>query len=194
MAANGDVIAGIDLAVTRPSTIAVLSESGCIEVRHLKFNELISELSHARLVAVDAPLSLPNEGAFRDFERALLKRGYRLLPLSLTSMRKLANIGIELKNILENEGVVVLETHPASAKRALGLSDDDLVNIMKKLRFCKKLPRNKDEIDALVCLLVALLYVNGKTEEIKGEEGSMVLPLLGVRYEELELCCFQNTF
>ncbi len=180
MAVRDGAIVGIDLAVTRPSTIAVLSKSGCIEIHHLKFDELVSKLSHARLVAIDAPLSLPNKGAFRDFERALLRRGYSLLPLSLISMRKLASIGIKLKNILENEGVIVLETHPASAKRALGLSDGDLMNITKRLRFCKRLPRNKDEIDALICLLVALLYEDGKTEEIKGEEGSMVLPLPGV--------------
>ena len=176
--ARGRFIAGIDLAATRPSTIATLSD--CIEISHVEFNELMARLSHAELVAVDAPLSLPSKGAFRDFERILLKRGYRLLPLTLPSMKRLTLRGIELKRALESKGVVVLETHPTSARKALGISSEDVVSIMKRWKFRSNYPKNQDEIDALTCLLVALLYMDGKTEEFRGEDGSMVLPASGV--------------
>ncbi len=174
-----NLVAGIDLAVTRPSTIAVLSD--CIEIDRAKSSELISRLSHAKLVAIDAPLSLPSKGAFRDFERLLLRRGYKLLPLTLTSMTKLALKGTKLKRTLEERGIIVLETHPTSARKALGLSSEDIVNVMKRWELCEGPPKNQDEIDALTCLLVALLYMDGRVEEIKGEEGSMILPASGVQ-------------
>ncbi len=173
------IIAGIDLAVAKPSTVAMLLD--CIEIRYMKFNDLAPKLSHAKLVAVDAPLSLPSKGAFRDFEKDLLRRGYKLLPLTLISMKKLALEGIELKRALEERGVIVLETHPTSVRKALGLSNDDVIEVMKRWGFCKRPPKNQDEIDALTCLLVALLYMEGKTEEYKGKEGSMILPSLGAR-------------
>ncbi len=167
-------VAGVDLAVARPSTVAVLSD--CIKISHVRFDEMVIILSHAKLVAIDAPLSLPSKGAFRDFERLLLRRGYKLLPLTLASMKKLTLKGIELKRALEDKGVIVLETHPTSARKALSLSNEGLVNVMKRWRFCSIYPKNQDEIDALTCLLVALLHMDGKTEEFRGKDGSMILP------------------
>jgi len=141
--------------------------------------DVVELLSGVDVVAVDAPLSLPREGAFRDFERELLGRGFRLLPLNMRSMRKLAELGERFRVMLSARGVTVLETHPATVRRVMGVSGMELVSLMSKYGYCSGPPKSDDEVDALTCLSVAVLYVRGEVEVVRGEEGSMILPLPG---------------
>ncbi len=173
----GHDLAGVDLSITRPSAVAILS--GGIKILRVEYEELATRLSKMEVVAVDAPLTLPKGGAFRDFEREILRRGFRLLPLNMKSMRELALRGSELRKALEREGVIVLETHPTTVRRILGLSRKDLVQLMVRMGYHGERLLSPDDVDALTCLLISILYVEGKVEIVRGEEGSMVLPLPG---------------
>lgn len=167
-------IAGVDLSVTRASSVAHIVE--CIDFSRLRGDELLNFLSSFDVVVVDAPLSRPKDGAFRAFEKRLLSRGFRLLPLTLGSMSKLADLGCELRRRLEGFGVAVYETHPRTARVLMGLSEDGLIEVMSKYSFCSP-PRSKDDLDALTCLAVGLLHTRGLTEVIEESGVTFLLPL-----------------
>ena len=69
------------------------------------------------LIAIDAPLSLPRKGYFRWFEKKLLKRGFKLLPIK-DAMLELAKRGMRLRKKLLKFRVI--EVHPTSSARILG--------------------------------------------------------------------------
>lgn len=171
---RGPHVAGVDLAVVRRSSIAFTDE--CIKFERVSRERLAEFLSSFDIVVIDAPLSKPRNGAFRDFERVLLARGFKLLPPSFSSMAKLTELGCELKEELESLGVAVYETHPRSARTVMGLSELELVDTMSKYSFCSH-PKSKDDFDALTCLAVGLLHLKGLTEVVEGSEGMLLLPL-----------------
>lgn len=167
-------LAGVDLSVARKSSIAHTGE--CIGFSRVGSNELVGFLSVFHVVVVDAPLSKPGDGAFRDFERELIARGFRLLPLTLSSMSKLADLGSKLRRELESIGVTVYETHPKTARALMGLSEEELVKVMSKYTFCSP-PKSRDDLDALTCLAVGLLHIRGLTEVIEDSGVTFLLPL-----------------
>ena len=177
-------LAGIDLSVSRPSSTAIFGD--CIELLILPTEDIVEELTSRgiSLVAIDSPLNLTNK-PYRDVERVLLSRGYRLLPLNMKGMRELAIEGIKLKEKLEAVGIEVIETHPRSARLALGFHNvsDFSKLIMKYLKLCSERNLSKDDIDAITCLLVSLLYRYGKAEIISGKEGTIVLPASGIHLD-----------
>ncbi len=178
---------GIDLAVRKPSSLAGYSKGSKIEIWRMTPCELLEEGLETELVVIDASLSLPKEGAFRDFEREVLSRGYKLLPVKKGPMRDLAIMGSQLKLKLESKGVKVLETHPSSALKAIGMTRYHVVSLLSKVGFTPSPPVSEDDEDALICLLVGMLYLKGGVEIFEGEEGSMVLPKLGLRLRDLDL-------
>lgn len=167
-------IAGVDPSVVRRSSVAFIDR--CIKLERVSGDHLAEFLSSFDIVVIDAPLSKPRSGAFRDFERALIARGFKLLPLNLSSMAKLTDLGCELREALEGLGVTVYETHPRTARIVMGISESELVNVMSKYSFCSN-PMSKDDLDALTCLAVGLLHVRGLTEVVEGSEGKFLLPL-----------------
>lgn len=167
-------LAGVDLSVVRKSSIAFIE--GCIRLERIPRGDLVRFLSSFDLVIVDAPLSRARDGVYRDFERVLLARGFRLLPLNMGSMIKLTELGCELRRELEGLGVTLYETHPKTARAIMGLSESELVALMSKYSFCPG-PKSRDDVDALTCLAVGMLHVRGLTEVIEGSEGLFLLPL-----------------
>lgn len=157
-------VAGVDLAVVRPSAIAVLD--GCDLVAYLSAME-VEEIAAAlapykpRIIAVDAPLSLPERGAMRDVERELRRMGYKLLPPLLGPMARLTEKGIRLAQLLGN----VIEVHPTTSMRAMGLAPEYLAQ--------RYHPPTKDHLDAVAAALTALAYLKGDYKAI----GPFVLPL-----------------
>ncbi len=178
---------GIDLAVRRPSSLAGYLKGSRIWLWKADPPELLEGKLKAELIVIDAPLSLPKEGAFRDFEREMLSRGYKLLPLKKGPMRELAIIGYKLKRKLEDEGIKVLETHPASALKALGTTRHHVVSILSRIGFASNPPASRDDEDALICLLVGMLYLKGEVEVFEGRDGSIILPRPDLKLEELNL-------
>ncbi|MEM0018058.1 MAG: DUF429 domain-containing protein [Candidatus Korarchaeum sp.] len=167
-------IAGVDLSVVRKSSIAFIDR--CVKFERISSDQLAEFLSPFEIVVIDAPLSKPRSGAFRDFERVLIARGFKLLPLSLSSMVRLADLGCELREALEGLGVAVYETHPRTARIIMGIGEAELVEAMSKYSFCSN-PKSKDDVDALTCLAVGLLHVRGLTEVVEGSGGKFLLPL-----------------
>lgn len=145
---------GIDLAVKRPSTFGVL-KGNTIEVYEGDEDLILQLCATSEIVAIDSPLSYSK--GFRDVDKQMIKRGYRVLPPSW--MESLVAKAIKLSNLLRG---TVIETHPTSSLKNIGL-DWRRYNV------------KKDVIDAVVATLVSLFYAKGETMEIRGLDGAIYL-------------------
>jgi len=140
-----------------------------------------------KLIAIDAPLSLPAEGSssgFRLCDLELLRRGIRILPLNFGAMRELTERGIRLKERLELEGFKVIEVFPGGAQDVLGLprKQKDLTKLkegLKQLGLEGIEPDvSHDEVDAVTAAFVGWLWLNGFAELVSdGQGGGIVMPL-----------------
>ncbi len=162
------VIAGVDLSVRRRSALSVLDlKERVLILKEVNFKDLLKELRFVDIVSVDSPLSY--KPPFRDFEKKMISRGFRLLPLSLRGMMSLANLGRSLMMDLSFQGVAVLETHPSSAIKVAGPPDppegfECLIKLGKDLR------------DSLICLLTSYAFIRRKLIAFRGNDGILVLP------------------
>jgi len=158
-------VVGIDLAVRRPTAVVALR--GC-EVFYMGLagedGEVlrVASLARPRVVAIDAPLSLPEGGrGLRDVEVELRRRGYKLLPPLMGPMRLLTERGVRLSQAL---GAEVVEVHPLTSLRAMGLSRRRVAEWLGV--------EHGDLVDAAAAALTALAYLQGRYERI----GPFVLP------------------
>jgi len=147
-------LCGIDLAVKRPSTIGVLN-GNTIEVYEGNEDLILQLCATSEIVAIDSPLSYSK--GFRDVDKQMIKRGYRVLPPSW--MESLVVKAIKLSRMLKGK---VIETHPTSSLKNIGL-DWRRYNV------------KKDIIDAVVAALVSLSYMKGEAMEIRGSDGVIYL-------------------
>ncbi len=155
-------VAGVDLAVVRPSAIAVLDDCELVAyLSAMELDEIVAALRPYKpaVVAIDAPLTRP-EGWLRDVEKELRKMGYKLLPPLMGPMAKLTERGIKLAQMLGN----AIEVHPRTSMKAMGLNPQDLEE--------KYRPPTKDHLDAVLAALTALAYLRGLYRAI----GPFVLP------------------
>ena len=205
---------GIDLtsAETRPSACLGLDRglhliySGFL-YRDSDILRIASEYSF-KLVAIDAPLSLPQglccleEGCpcqpkaqvkGRSCERELARQG---IPCYFTTKKSIIKSmvyrGIRLKTELEAGGFEVIEVYPYASKVRLWGKDIPQKTTPIGLAFLKQhisllLPGitpyidgfNHDLCDAAIAAYTAFLYCQGKTELCgKTEEGVICLPLV----------------
>ncbi len=163
-------LAGVDLAVSRRSVV-VAQVSGSLVVYELSKDELLRALFDMDVVAIDAPLTYREP--YRDFELMMLRRGYRILPLSMKGMRKLYLMASELRNALSSVGIAVIETHPTSAFRAMGVPKPRVRG------------KAKDYLDASLCLLTVKSFLEGNVIVFKGKDGALVLPRREVPWKDL---------
>jgi len=156
------------------------------------------EAAAPRIVAIDAPLALPEgrdcadptcacaaAGIMRDVDRLAARAGYRPYPTLLPSMVKLTLRGIALRETLEARGYEVLETYPGMVQDVLGIPRkgagvDGLRRGLKR-HGVLGIPRGRrvshDELDAVTCALVAQLYLEGRAEVMgSGLPVPLVLP------------------
>lgn len=181
-------VMGIDLSASEKRFSGVCILRG-FQLRTLLLrtdSELVELAKQIRpkLVAIDAPLSLPNCGGFRPCDMELLRRGIRILPVTFGAMRKLAERGIRLKTRLESEGFPAIEVFPGGAQDLLGLprKHKDLTGLKEGLRQLglKGLKENSthDELDAAVAAFVGWMWLNGFAEIVSdGQGGGIVMPL-----------------
>ncbi len=188
-------IVGLDLAAieSRPSGFCFL-EGLTAETFQVYSNEEIVkriEEKKPKIVAIDAPLSLPsgresiNERTsthLRECDRELLKRGIKFFPVTLGAMRKLTSRGIALRRTLENGQFEVIEVYPGGAQ--------DVLNIPRKQRGLTKLRTgleklgikglnadlNDHELDAVTCAFVGKLFLQGNTITYGTCEQAIVMP------------------
>ncbi|RLE98422.1 MAG: DUF429 domain-containing protein [Thermoprotei archaeon] len=189
MSVKSRIVAGIDLAgvETRPTGLCFLKNCfTTLEIIHFD-SEIIKRILEKKplVVAIDAPLSLPREdpsASFRECDRAVRRMGIRILPLSLSGMRKLTLRGIRIREWLEILGFTVIETYPRAALELLGFSARRGEYLRKIIveKFGLKGDVNRElsvhELDALVCALVARLYLEEKTIAV-GDPYEMLIVL-----------------
>ncbi len=162
------IIAGVDLSVKRGSALSVLDlREGVLTLMKVDFEGLLRALKSANVVSVDSPISY--KPPFRDFEREMIRRGFKLLPLSLKGMKDLTNLGRSLLMELSSQGVAVLETHPSSALKVIGSP-----NPPERFKCLEELGR--DFKDSLLCLLASYAFIRQKLIVFKGNDGILVLP------------------
>jgi predicted nuclease with RNAse H fold len=117
------IVVGIDLSIQRPSAVVAMDKC---EVLYLALADsddditAVASLMRPFVVAVDAPLSYPQEGrGLRDVERELRRLGFNLLPPLMGPMKKLTERGIALSKKLSCD---VIEVHPLTSMKAMGLT------------------------------------------------------------------------
>lgn len=179
---NEPTVVGLDLAgvESRPTGFCVLKglkAATCIVYDDKEIMDRTVEVG-PRLVAIDAPLSLP-EGRrsieertnvhLRECDKELLKRRIRFFPVTIGPMRLLTARGIRLKERLENERIKVIEVFPGGAQDILNIPRkqkglNHLKSGLKKLGIEGLVGRLTDhELDAVTCAYVGNLFLKGKS-------------------------------
>jgi predicted nuclease with RNAse H fold len=189
-------IVGLDLAgvESRPTGFCVLKGGLMAETLLVYTNEEIlrkTEENKPKIVAIDAPLSLPagrksieqkTNIHLRECDKELLKRGIKFFPITLGPMRKLTNRGITLRRTLESKHFNVIEVYPGGAQ--------DILKIPRKQHGLRRLKAglekigikglndnmNDHELDAVTCALVGKLFLEGKTITYGTREQAIVMP------------------
>lgn len=151
------VVIGIDLAGKdkNPTGICVLGDK--TETKSLfSDEEIINEVTRIKpdLVAIDAPLSFPASGYYRQCEELLSARGFKPLSPLFPYMRILVERGMKLKAEFEKIGIKVIEVFPKASESILGLNKTEHAN--------------EHEYDALVCALTGKSYLDGNYEDLSG--------------------------
>jgi predicted nuclease with RNAse H fold len=188
-------IVGLDLAgvETRPTGFCVLTgrktETSLVHTDE-EIVERIEE-NKPKIVAIDAPLSLPagresieqrTSVHLRDCDKELLRRGIKFFPITLGPMRKLTTRGINLRKILENKQFRVIEVYPGGAQDVLGIprKQQGLERLragLEKLGVRGLNSRMSDhELDAVTCALVGRLWLERKAVIYGTPEQAIIMP------------------
>jgi len=188
-------VIGLDLAgvESRPTGLCMLDgmmARTCLVYGDKEILKCTEEIK-PRLVAIDAPLSLPSGRRsidqrtnihLRECDKELLRRGIKFFPITLGPMRKLTTRGINLKRALENKRLKAIEVYPGGAQDILGIprKQRGLGNLragLEKFGVQGLNSRMSDhELDAVTCALVGKLMLNGKTVAYGTPQQTIVMP------------------
>jgi len=156
-------VVGIDLAGKEENEtgFCVLSDSGIETFTLFTDSEILEKVRKVgpEVIGIDAPLSFPEAGLYRESEKLLLERGFKPVSTRFPGMRVLVLRAIELVRILREEGYRVIEVYPRATEKVLGLKMEKGVN--------------EHEYDSLLCALTAKSFLEGNYEDLKG----IVIPL-----------------
>jgi predicted nuclease with RNAse H fold len=188
-------IVGLDLAgvESRPTGFCVLRGMRAETSLVYDDEELLKRIleNKPRVVAIDAPLSLPAGREFieqrtkvhlRECDKELLRRGIRFFPVTLGPMRKLTSRGMNVRRILEKRHFRVIEVYPGGAQ--------DVLRIPRKQQGVDRLRAGLEhlgvkglregmsdhELDAVTCALVGKLFLEGKSVTYGTLEQAIVMP------------------
>ncbi|WP_457590762.1 DUF429 domain-containing protein [Geoglobus sp.] len=174
-------VGGVDVGI-RKSVFAVIDGPNARVLE--SYEHLLSE--NVSAVGIDAPLSFPESGAFRECERELLRMGIRLFPSGVGFFRKVAERGMEIARNLQECGVEVYEVYPYATRVILGLAPevskrdpDGLIKIMQALSEHVRLDssvRTHDDVDAVISAMTVMLYKKGAGRILSGKDGSILIP------------------
>ncbi|MCX8126091.1 MAG: DUF429 domain-containing protein [Dehalococcoidia bacterium] len=193
-------LAGVE---TRPTGMCVMDNSLRVSTCLLHGNEEImcwTVDARPDVVAIDAPLALSrgrksilerSDIHLRECDRQPPKMWIKFFPLTLGHMRKLTAMAMLLKALMENKGMTVVETYPGAAQ--------DVLHIPRKGRGLDKLAESLrmigirglkeglsgDELDAVTCALVGIMYLRGDYVAIGDpDEVLMILPLATGKWQK----------
>jgi predicted nuclease with RNAse H fold len=185
---NGKCTIGIDLAgLSRNPTGWALLKGNAVKTALVHTDSEILETTvrnHPVLIAIDATLSLTKKTAFfRKADKEMIRKGYRVFPLNLLAMKKLALRAIKLNRLIEEKMYKTIEVHPISTRKALQMPLKDwkaIQEVLKTLGLKGELethPLATHEIDAVTAALTAVLHLKSQTERLGGdEEGYIIVP------------------
>ncbi|MDI9646798.1 MAG: DUF429 domain-containing protein [Archaeoglobales archaeon] len=146
------------------------------------------EFEDLKAVGVDAPLSFPISGSYRECERRLIEMGIRLFPPKASFFKKVSLKGIEIARKLTSKGFRVFEVYPYATRVILDIAPkvkkrkrSETEKIRKELERFVEIPKsfqkmNHDELDAVISALTVKLFFEGKGTEISGKDGSIIIP------------------
>jgi predicted nuclease with RNAse H fold len=188
-------IVGLDLAgvESRPTGLCILKGMKAETLILYTDKEVLKRIeeSKPRIVAVDAPLSLPagresieqrTNVHLRACDKELLQRGIKFFPITLGPMRKLTNRGINLRRILEDKHFRVIEVYPGGAQDVLGIprKQQGLERLRAGLEKTGVRGLNNrmsdHELDAVTCALVGKFFLKGKSVTYGTPEQAIVMP------------------
>jgi predicted nuclease with RNAse H fold len=188
-------IVGLDLAgvETRPTGFCLLRAMNAETCLAYTDNEVIDKTisAHPKIVAIDAPLCLPpgrksieerTSTHLRESDRALLKMGIKIFPITLGPMRKLTERGIRLKKLFEAQELTVIEAYPGGAQDVLGIPRkqyglEELRLGLEKLGINGLSSELSDhELDAATCAYVGKLFLEGQAIVYGDPEQGIVMP------------------
>ena len=189
---------GIDLAGSekRPSGLCILNGNKYITKILYSDKEIldcITKTKKVKVVAIDAPLSLPygktltSKNCTRLCDKELTKRKIKYFPINFAGMKMLTERGMKLKKDIfekyrnKNKKIEVIETYPGACYDILKISRKDKHRADKLLKILKLEPKKKaltdDEIDAIMCSFVAREYFYNRALKLgKNDEVLFLIP------------------
>uniref|UniRef100_A0A7J2TLE2 DUF429 domain-containing protein n=1 Tax=Archaeoglobus fulgidus TaxID=2234 RepID=A0A7J2TLE2_ARCFL len=171
------MFAGVD--VGRRCKMAMIDEMELLYVGDYDKNALLNAFA----VGIDAPLTFPEKGMFRECERKLLQLGIRLFPSGAPFFRKTAILGMKIAEDLREMGLKVFEVYPYASRVLLKIAPkankrkkEGLREIRSALSRYIEVPElSHDEIDAVISALTVREFIHGRGISVKGE-GEIILP------------------
>ncbi len=183
---------GIDLS-TRKSGYAVLDERcrltspTLLDFDHLLDTTIDLHKKEPLLVAIDAPLTFPVTGVWRECELMLRRLGISCYPPGAPFFRKITELGVSLRCALEKKGIQAIEVYPyatrlrcnvgAKAKKKTLQGRRQIQNDLGKL--VVGLPEgilSHHLLDAILAAYTAYLAAHGMAENLSGADGTIVIP------------------
>ena len=181
------VIIGIDLAgkPENPTGWATWENKTVKTTLLYMDNQILEAITQNKpeIIAVDAPFSLPKSGILRKADREMVKHGYRVFPPRLPAMKILTMRAIKLNRLIAEKGFKTIEVHPTSTCKALSIPPKDWGKAQTALTQIglegdlKVRTLTPHEIDAVIAVLTAYLYMRNQTEALGDEEeGYIIIP------------------
>ncbi|GBD04341.1 hypothetical protein HRbin19_01654 [bacterium HR19] len=192
------MVLGLDLAGSENRKTGVcIADKKVKDVFTVKKDEeiikVVSEIKNLKVVAIDAPLSLPkgrknidekNSTHFRECDIELMRMKIKFFPITLGPMRMLTKRGIELKRKIESlKNIRVIEVFPGALYDIFKIPRKDKKKIFEffvKVGFiAEKHERelSQDEFDSIACAFTAKLFLENKTKELGNpSEGTLIIP------------------
>jgi len=176
---------------TKKSGYAVLDERCRVtSPALLDFNHLLDvtiDLHKKDLVAIDAPLTFPVTGIWRECDRMLHKLGISCYPPGAPFFRKITELGVSLRCTLEKKDIRAVEVYPyatrlrcdvgAKARKKTLEGRGQIQSGLGKL--VAGLPKRilSDHIlDAVLAAYTAYLAAHDMAETISGRDGAIIIP------------------
>jgi len=173
---------GVDLAglEKNPTGIAVLSDK-TLRTRVVHEDEEIiniCEREKVKLIAIDAPLTLPHRRTLRTADKHLIELGFKVFPPLFSGMRSLTYRGISLSQTLRRRGFKVIEVHPRTSGMILFRESDrkEWIKSLVRNGWIVKKDMNKHEVDACIAAITALFYLRDRSIEIGRGKGKIIIP------------------
>jgi predicted nuclease with RNAse H fold len=183
-------LAGVEARLTGLCVLKGLAAKTALVYTDQEIMQAI-EAANPRVIAIDAPLSLPpgrksiderTSIHLRESDRELLRRGIKFFPITLGPMRKLTERGIKLRKNLETRHFKVIEVYPGGAQDVLGIprKQRGLDKLRKGLEDAGVKELNSQmsdhELDAVTCALVGKLFLEGKSVAYGEPSQAIIMP------------------